>query len=189
MGIGRLKNGVSSAQARAEMSRIATELAREIPEDNRRHGLGVEPAAALPVDGRSPISRYLALVAALTGLVLLVACTSVGGMVLARGINRAREMSLRLALGADRRPPDTVAHCRERRDRRWLGRQSACWWRGGALSLLGQLVPMFGLEVTYDVSVDWRVTAFSIVVAVLTVIVCGLLPAAAGDARSILRRR
>ena len=49
------------------------------------------------------------------------------------------------------------------------------WW---GLVLLGQLAPMFRIEVTYDVSVDWRVTAFSIVVAVLTVLVCGLLPAA-----------
>jgi predicted permease len=177
MGIGRLKNGVSSAQARADMQRIATELAREYPEDNRRHGLGVEPAAALPVDGRSPISRYLALVAALTGLVLLVACTSVGGLVLARSINRTREMSLRLALGADRL-----------RLIRLLVAESlviaavgtavgllVAWW---SLVLLGQLAPMFGLEVTYNVSVDWRVTAFAVVVAVLTVIVCGLLPAA-----------
>ncbi len=177
MGIGRLKNGVSSAQARADMQRIATELAREYPEDNRRHGLGVEPAASLPVDGRSPISRYLALVAALTGLVLLVACTSVGGLVLARSINRTREMSLRLALGADRL-----------RLIRLLVAESLviaavgtavglllAWW---GLVLLGQLAPMFGLEVTYNVSVDWRVTAFAVVVAVLTVMVCGLLPAA-----------
>jgi len=102
MGIGRLKDGVTTAQARAEMSRIASDLAREYPEDNRRHGLGVEPAAALPVDGRSSISRFIALFGALTTLVLLIACTNVGGMVLARGVNRAKEMSLRLALGAER---------------------------------------------------------------------------------------
>jgi len=77
MGIGRLKDGVTTAQARAEMSRIARDLAREYPEDNRRHGLGVEPAAALPVDGRSPISRFIALFGALTSLVLIIACTNV----------------------------------------------------------------------------------------------------------------
>jgi predicted permease len=176
MGIGRLKDGVSSAQAKADMMRIASELAREYPEDNRRHGLDVEPAAALPVDGRSPISRYLALVGALTGIVLLVACTSVGGMVLARSINRTREMSLRLALGADRM-----------RLIRLLVAESlviagvgtalgllVAWW---GVVLLGQLAPMFRLEVTYNVSVDWRVTAFAVLVAVLTVIACGLLPA------------
>ena len=102
MGIGRLKDGVTTAQARAEMSRIASDLARAYPEDNRRHGLGVEQSAVLPVDGRLPIARFIALFGALTSLVLLIACANVGGMVLARGVNRAREMSLRLALGAKR---------------------------------------------------------------------------------------
>jgi endo-1,4-beta-xylanase len=78
------------------------------------------------VDGRSPISSYLALVAALTGLVLLVACTNVGGMVLARSINRTREMSLRLALGADRlvgSAVDVNALADDREYRRVLARE------------------------------------------------------------------
>jgi putative ABC transport system permease protein len=177
MGTGRLKDGVTTAQARAEMSRIASDLAREYPEDNRRHGLGVEPAAALPVDGRSSISRFIALFGALTSLVLLIACANVGGMVLARGVNRAREMSLRLALGAKRA-----------RLIRLLMSESVvvalagaalgllvAWW---GVTLLGRLVPMFGgIRLTWDVHVDWRVTAFSVGVAALTVIGCGLLPA------------
>ena len=175
-GIGRLKDGVSAAQARDEMSRIARDLAREYPEDNRRHGLGVEPAAALPVDGRSSISRFIALVGALTGLVLLIACTNVGGMVLARGVSRAKEMSLRLALGAE--------HARLVR---LLIAESVvvalagaalglllAWW---GVALLGQLPPTFRIQLTYDVQVNWRVTAFSMAVATLTVIACGLFPA------------
>jgi predicted permease len=177
MGIGRLKDGVTAAQARAEISRIARQLAREYPDENRRHGLGVEPAAGLPVDGRSAISRFIALVGALTGLVLLIACSNVGGMVLARGVNRAREMAVRLALGAERV-----------RLMRLLMAESVvvaltgaalgllvAWW---GLTLLGRLVPLFaGRQLTYDVHVDWRVTAFSIGIAALTVIACGLLPA------------
>lgn len=176
MGIGRLKDGVSVAQARAELSRIASDLVREYPDDNRRHGIGVEPAAALPVDGRSPISRFVALVAALTALVLLIACTNVGGMVLARGVSRAREMSLRMALGAERArlvqlliaESVVVAVAGA-----VLGLLLA-WW---GLTLLGRLVPMFALPLTYEVHVDWRVTAFSVGIAMLTVIVCGLVPA------------
>ena len=176
MGIGRLKDGVSVAQARAEMSRIASDLAGEYPQDNRRHGLGVEPAAALPVDGRSPISRFMALFGALTGLVLLIACTNVGGMVLARGVSRAREMAVRLALGAARA-----------RLVRLLIVESALVALAGAalglivawqgLRLLGPLVPAFRIELTYDAQIDWRVAAFSIGLAALTVVVCGLLPA------------
>jgi predicted permease len=177
MGTGRLKDGVTTAQAQAEMSRIASDLAREYPEDNRRHGLGVEQSAVLPVDGRLPITRFIELFGALTSLVLLIACANVGGMVLARGVNRAREMSLRLALGAKRA-----------RVLRLLMAESVvvalagvalgllvAWW---GMTLLGRLVPMFsGIRLTWDVHVDWRVTAFSIGVAVLTVIGCGLLPA------------
>ena len=167
-GVGRLKDGVSAAQARAEMSRIASDLAREYPDDNRRHGLAVEPAAALPVDGRSPISRFMALFAALTGIVFVVACTNVGGMVLARGVSRAREMAVRLALGAER--PRLV---------RLLIAESVIVALGGAalgllvawqgLHLLGRLVPIFRIELTYDVQIDWRITAFSIGIAALTV--------------------
>ena len=176
MGIGRLKDDVSAAQARAEMSRIASDLAREYPDDNRRHGLAVEPAAALPVDGRSPISRFMALFAALTGIVLLVACTNVGGMVLARGVSRAREMAVRLALGAER--PRLV---------RLLIAESVMValagsalgllvaWQG--LRLLGRLGPILPIELAYDVQIDWRITAFSIGIGALTVILCGLLPA------------
>ena len=176
MAVGRLKEGATAAQARAEMSRIATDLAREYPEDNRRHGLDAEPLAPSPVDLRSQVSGFIAIIGALTGLVLLIACTNVGGMVLARGVNRAREMSLRLALGADRA-----------RLIRLLMAESVAIACGGAalgllvawwgLTFLGQLVPVFRLQLTYDVHVDWRVTAFSIGVAALTVIACGLVPA------------
>jgi predicted permease len=174
MGIGRLKDGVTAAQAGAQMSRIASDLAREYPDDNRRHGLGVEPSAALV--GLLPfISTYLAFVAALTGLVLLIACTNVGAMVLARSVNRAREMSLRMALGAARVRlvrlliAESVMVALAGTS---LGLLVAQW----GLTLFGQLVPMFRLSLTYDVHVDWRVTTFSVVVAALTVIACGLLP-------------
>src|SRR5688572_11336687 len=175
MTIRRLKDGVTTAQAGAEMSRIASDLSREYPDDNRRHGLGIEPSAALV--GLLPfISTYIAILAALTGVVLLIACTNVGGMVLARGVNRARVMSLRLALGAARvglvrllvAESVLVALAGA-----LLGLLVAQW----GLALLGQLVPMFRFSLTYDVQVDWRVTTFSIIVAALTVIACGLLPA------------
>lgn len=177
MGIGRLKDGVTTAQAGAEVSRIASDLAREYPDDNRRHGLAVEPSGAL-VGLRPFIDTYLALLAALTGLVLLIACANVGAMVLARSVNRAREMSLRLALGAARvrlvrllvTESVVVALAGA-----LLGLLVAQW----GLTLLGQLVPMMFpfASLTYDARVDWRVTTFAIVVAALTVVACGLLPA------------
>jgi predicted permease len=176
MGVGRLKDGVTIETARTEMARIAGDLSRDYPAENRRHGLGVEPAAAVPVDGRAPISRFMALFAAMIGLVLVVACTNVGGMVLARGVSRGREMALRLALGAERR----------RLVRLLIAESIVVAVAGAAVGLLlawqamrmlGQLGPIFQLELIYRVEIDWRVAGVSIGVTALTVLFCGLWPA------------
>ena len=60
---------------------------------------------------------------------------------------------------------------------RRLARHSAARRVAGPVTLLGQLAPIFRIELTYDVQMDWRMTVFSIGVAALTVIACGLLPA------------
>jgi predicted permease len=176
LGIGRLKDGVSQAQARAEMTRIASDLQREYPDENRRHGLAVEPAAALPVDTRAPITSFVGLLSTLIGLVLLIACTSVSAMVLARGVNRTREIAVRLAIGAERK-----------RIVRLLVAESALVAMAGAgiglllawpaMDLLGQLGPVLRMAVTYPVQIDWRVAAFSVGVAAVTAIASGLFPA------------
>ena len=176
MGIGRLKDGVTQAQARAEMTRIASELAREYPDENRRHGLAVEPAGALPVDTRSPITSFVGLLSTLIGLVLLIACTSVSAMMLARGVNRTREIAVRLALGAERR-----------RIVRLLVAESALVAMAGAgfglllawpaMDRLGTLGPVLRMEVMYPVQVDWRVTVFAVCVAAVSAIASGLFPA------------
>ena len=102
MGIGRLKPNVSLEQAHADSARIGRDLEREFPDDNRRHGVGVEPAGTLPVDARPLVGRFVGLLFALVGLVLLIACFNAAGMLLARGVTRAPELGVRLALGAAR---------------------------------------------------------------------------------------
>jgi len=102
IGIGRLKPGVTVAQAQEQMSRIAADLAREYPGDNERHGLGVAPLGSIPPDARRVVSLFLSLLFAFVGLILMIACSNVGAMVLSRGVSRSREIALRLALGAER---------------------------------------------------------------------------------------
>jgi predicted permease len=176
MGLGRLRDGVTLDQARADMTRIARDLVREYPTDNRRHGLAVEPAGAIPVDGRSVIGRFVTLLSALIALVLIVACANVGAMLLARGVSRSREIAVRLALGAERR-----------RVARLLVIESLVVAGGGAVAgllgawaairLLERLLPVLRIDITYALAIDSRVMTFVAVVAAVTGIVCGWVPA------------
>jgi predicted permease len=190
MGIGRLKDGVMAAQARTEMARIARDLEREYPEDNRGDGVGVEASGAVPVTARSVIKRFIALLFALVGLILLIACTNVAGMLLGRGAARAREIAVRLALGAERR-----------RIARLLVIESLLLAipaaivglaaTAGSLRLVERVLPLFRIEVAWDAGINWRVMTFAITVATLTGVACGLVPAlAAGhvDLASSIKR-
>ena len=190
MGIGRLKNGVSIAQARAEMARIGRDLERAYPDENNRHGLSAEPSGALPVVGRPIVSRFVALLFALVGLILLIACTNVAGMQLGRGVDRTREIAVRLALGAGRQ-----------RIVRLLVIESVVLTTAGAvvgiagareiIRLVERLLPVLRIDVAFDAGIDWRVMTFAVVVATITGIAFGLVPARAAvrvDLASAVKR-
>jgi len=175
-GIGRLKPGVTIAQAQDQMSRIAGELTRTYPDDNERHGLALAALGTLPPDARRVVRLFLSLLFAIVALILLIACSNVGAMVLSRGVSRSREMALRLALGAER----------ERVIRLLLG-ESVIVAAGATavavvaasigLRLLARLTPMARFDVAYDVALDWRVVVFAFAIATLSAMACGILPA------------
>jgi predicted permease len=98
--MGRLKDGVTRAQAQAEMNNIAAQLAQEFPKSNTNWGISVEPLHLnfLP----DTTQRRLWLLQGAVGFLLLIACVNVANLLLARGISRRREVGLRAALGATR---------------------------------------------------------------------------------------
>jgi predicted permease len=171
-GVARLKRGASLEQARADMRRVATQLEREYPKENARTGATVIRLR----DEVSPQSRLL--LAALFGAalcVLLIACTNLASLLLARALFRRRELAVRTALGAGR----------ERLVRQQLTESLILAACGGVLGvalaatatpLLARLVPN-SLPIAETPTVDLRVLLFAALTTCLTGIGFGVVPA------------
>jgi putative ABC transport system permease protein len=169
---GRLKPGVAIAQAQLEMDGIARALAAEYPETNKDAGIVVEPFQAQAARFLMPTVRLLA---AAAGCILLIGCLNVGGLLVARGVGRSREIAVRTSLGAGRW-----------RILRQLSTESVIVaLLGGGLGALvawwgiSAIIPLLPVRMPGDtpVSVDARVLAATLVASAATGLLCGLVPA------------
>ena len=105
---GRLANNVAAAQASAELTTLAARFDREFPSASMRRGASTDrdwSATAMDDmhrDENNSLRRFGMTIVALVGLVLLVACTNLANLALARGAARQGELAVRMAIGASR---------------------------------------------------------------------------------------
>jgi len=173
-GVARLRRGVSVQQAGAEMDVITAQLRRRYPKELKQTGALVDR-----MRDEIPEQRRLLLVA-LAGAalcVLLITCSNLANLLLARAMARQKELAVRTALGAGR----------ERLIRQLVTESMVLALLGGllgialadvALPLLTQLVP--SLPVAGAPSIDFRVLGFAAILTALTGIGFGIIPALRG---------
>ncbi len=172
--VGRLKPGISPAQAQSDAERVAQEIMRNYPADlaSIRISSVVRPLQEETVEQARPLLQTLFVAVA---VVLLIACFNLAGLMLVRAIRRQREIAVRQALGAS-----AAALLRQ------AMLESLALSVGGGLlgltlaglalhvgrSLLPQSLPRID-----EITLNWKVAGFALLLAVGTGLVCGLAPA------------
>jgi len=171
-GIGRLKPGVTLAQAQSDLDGVMRRLAAAYPDANRGNG-----AALIPLKERliGDVGPVLWMLLGAVGFVLLIACVNVSNLLLARSTGRTREFAIRAALGAGQwrllRQSLTESALLALAGG-GLGLTVAGWGTKAAIAALPTTLPRAG-----EVGLDGRVLVFTLAISLLTGVLSGLAPA------------
>ena len=181
--VGRLKPGVTLAQAQEDVLAVRARLADVIPAWKRDWSMKVEPFDQLLVGDRLRQSIVIALGAVV--LVLLIACANITNLLLTRGAARRQEMAVRAALGATR---GRLA-AQLLTETLMLGLLGGAAGVAVAALLIRGAVPLLPpLPFTADVTLNVRVLGFAVATAVAVSVLVGMLPAIRGSSERGRRR-
>jgi predicted permease len=177
MMVGLLKPGITAAQAEQDAGRVAEQIMRNYPQDAqniRIHPL-VNPLQQITVLLVRPLLHLLFWAVA---VVMLIACANFAGLLLVRAIRRQREMAVRLALGATAR---TLL-------RQIMVESLVLSVAGGVIGIGLAALAIYGgrdllvlhlpghLSLTSQITLNWTVAGFALLLALLTGVFCGLAP-------------
>jgi predicted permease len=171
---GRLRDGVTVERARAAMQILGTRLASEYPNEDPGRGISVFASDEVRIHPQMDgiVTAVASVLLVVVGLVLAIACSNLATLLLVRGTARAKEVSIRLALGATR--GQLVRHLLAESVLLSLaGGVTGCmlaWWAIRSLSAVN-------LPVVVDLTLDYRVLSFALAISLVTGVAVGLAPA------------
>jgi len=173
---GRLSAGASRESAQAELAIIGSALEREYPKTNRNRHMAVRTELQRRIQETPQLLALVKMLMGLVALILIIACSNVANLLLARGRARSREIAIRLSIGAGR----------SRVVRQLMTESLIVALAGGVAGLFvayGGIRVLETLSVPNDppmvlgVQLDWRVVEFSLLAALASCIFFGLAPA------------
>jgi macrolide transport system ATP-binding/permease protein len=173
---GRLKPGVTSAQASTALNTIAADLEREYPDANEGKRVAITPPGFLGGGAmRGAVLGFTGILMVVVAVALLLACINLANLLLARATDRRREIAVRLALGSSR--PRLVAQLMTESMMLAVGSGvlgfALAYW---LVQLAVAFKPPINVPLAVNLRLDYRVLAFTGLVSLATGVLFGLLP-------------